>query len=73
MRGEQFRARDKKVQKLTRDGLVEQNKATGEDHLVGGPLHWSRPDEGAGGGPPRRQAQAGAAAPSQRGGPGAGC
>lgn len=34
MRGEQFRARDKKVQKLTRDGLVEQNKATGEEHLV---------------------------------------
>ena len=34
MRGEQFRARDKKVQKLTRDGLVEQNKSTGEEHLV---------------------------------------
>ena len=34
MRGEQFRARDKKVQKLTRDGLAEQNKATGEEHLV---------------------------------------
>lgn len=34
MRGEQFRARDKKVQKLTRDGLAEQNKATGEERLV---------------------------------------
>lgn len=34
MRGEQFRVRDKKVQKLTRDGLVEQNKSTGEEHLV---------------------------------------
>ena len=34
MRGEQFRPRDKKVQKLTRDGLVEQNKSTGEEHLV---------------------------------------
>lgn len=34
MRGEQFRARDKRVQKLTKDGLVEQNKSTGEERLV---------------------------------------
>ena len=34
MRGEEFRARDKKVQKLGRDGLVEQNKATGEERRV---------------------------------------
>ena len=34
MRGREFRARDKKVQKLGRDGLVEQNKATGEEHRV---------------------------------------
>ena len=34
MRGQEFRARDKKVQKLGRDGLVEQNKATGEEHRV---------------------------------------
>ena len=34
MRGREFRARDKKVQKLGRDGLVEQNKATGEERRV---------------------------------------
>ena len=34
MRGQEFRARDKKVQKLGRDGLVEQNKATGEERRV---------------------------------------
>lgn len=34
MRGEEFRARDKKVQKLGRDGLVERNKATGEERRV---------------------------------------
>ena len=34
MRGQEFRARDKKVQKLSRDGLVEQNKATGEERRV---------------------------------------
>lgn len=34
MRGKQFRARDKTVQKLTRDGLVEQNRSTGEERLV---------------------------------------
>ncbi len=36
MRGERFRAREKKVQKLGRDGLVEQNKATGEERRVSG-------------------------------------
>ncbi len=34
MRGREFRARDKKVQKLGRDGLIEQNKATGEERRV---------------------------------------
>jgi len=34
VRGREFRARDKKVQKLGRDGLVEQNKATGEERRV---------------------------------------
>ena len=34
MRGREFRARNKKVQKLGRDGLVEQNKATGEERRV---------------------------------------
>ncbi len=34
MRGQEFRARDKKVQKLGRDGLIEQNKATGEERRV---------------------------------------
>ncbi len=34
MRGQEFRARDKKVQKMGRDGLVEQNKATGEERRV---------------------------------------
>ncbi len=34
MRGREFRARDKKVQKMGRDGLVEQNKATGEERRV---------------------------------------
>ncbi len=31
MRGQEFKAREKKVQKLTRDGLVEQNRVTGEE------------------------------------------
>lgn len=34
MRGKEFRARDKKVQKLTRDGLVERNQATGEESRI---------------------------------------
>ncbi len=34
MRGQEFRARDKKVQKLTRDGLVERNQSTGEERRV---------------------------------------
>lgn len=36
MRGEAFRARDKKVQKLGRDGLVERNQATGEERRISG-------------------------------------
>ena len=34
MRGEQFQAREKTVCKLGRDGLVEENKATGEQSRV---------------------------------------
>lgn len=40
MRGREFRARDKKVQKLGRDGLVEQNKATGEERRVSQRTAW---------------------------------
>ncbi len=36
MRGEAFRGRDKKVQKLGRDGLVELNQATGEERRISG-------------------------------------
>ena len=34
MSGQRFQAREKKVQKLGRDGLVEQNKATGEEKRI---------------------------------------
>lgn len=36
MRGEEYRARAKKTHKMTRDGLVEQNQATGEEARVSG-------------------------------------
>ena len=34
MSREQYRARSKKVQKLGRDGLVEQDKATGREERI---------------------------------------
>jgi murein DD-endopeptidase MepM/ murein hydrolase activator NlpD len=36
VRHDEFRSRDKKVHKLGRDGLVEQNKATGEERRISG-------------------------------------
>ena len=35
MSRELYRARSKKIQKMGRDGLVEQDRATGEERLVG--------------------------------------
>lgn len=63
MRGEEFRAREKKVQKLTRDGLVEQNKTTGEERRVSqrtadiafGPVRF--PTQEAGPSAPKRRKQ----------------
>ena len=34
MREQEFRSRDKKVHKMSRDGLVEQNRTTGEEQRV---------------------------------------
>ena len=38
MRDLEFQAREKKVQKMSRDGLVEQNRATGEEQRISGRL-----------------------------------
>ena len=38
MRGQEFRARDKKVQKMTRDGLTEKNLAAGTEERISGRL-----------------------------------
>lgn len=38
MRDLEFQAREKKVQKMSRDGLVEQNRATGEKQRISGRL-----------------------------------
>lgn len=34
MRGQEFRARDKKVRKMSRDGLVEKNLTQGTEHRI---------------------------------------
>ena len=36
MRGQEFKARDKKVQKMTRDGLAEKNLAQGTQQRISG-------------------------------------
>ena len=38
MRGQEFRARDKKVQKMTRDGLTEKNLTAGTEQRISGRL-----------------------------------
>ncbi|MCI8321431.1 MAG: peptidase M24, partial [Dorea sp.] len=38
MRGQEFRARDKKVRKMTRDGLTEKNLAAGTEERISGRL-----------------------------------
>ena len=38
MRDLEFQALEKKVQKMSRDGLVEQNRATGEEQRISGRL-----------------------------------
>lgn len=38
MRGQEFRVRDKKVQKMTRDGLVEKNLTKGSEQRISGRL-----------------------------------
>ena len=38
MRDLEFQAREKKVQKMSLDGLVEQNRATGEEQRISGRL-----------------------------------
>ena len=38
MRGQEFRSRDKKVQKMTRDGLTEKNLTAGTEQRISGRL-----------------------------------
>ena len=62
MSGQRFRARAKMVQKLGRDGLVEQNKATGEEKRI------SSKTADISFGPDRTQEQAAGHRAAQRGG-----
>ena len=62
MSGKRFRARAKTVQKLGRDGLVEQNMATGEEKRV------SQRTADISFGPARPQEQAAGHRAAQRGG-----
>lgn len=62
MSGQRFQARAKKVQKLGRDGLVEQNKATGEEKRI------SSKAADISFGPDRTQEQAAGHRAAQRGG-----
>ena len=62
MSGQRFQARAKKVQKLGRDGLVEQNKATGEEKRI------SSKTADISFGPDRTQEQAAGHRAVQRGG-----